>query len=150
MANYATQCRICGSYFSINSATNLCYSCLEKKLRREEAEAAAMREALKQVNLFVTNGIAFGYILMPDPCTNDPALDIYSMIHKALSSTAGKDLLERVRGLEAVVETAKRPCIECVLSHHQVNSPIPCEVEIDPDCMFWPIRQAWTALEGGK
>jgi len=63
--------------------------------------------------------------------------------------TAGKDLLERVRKLEAVVEIAKRPCIECVLSHREVGDAIPCEVEVDCFCDFWPIRQAWEALEEG-
>ena len=34
MANYATQCRNCGAYFSGNTATMLCYGCLEKELEQ--------------------------------------------------------------------------------------------------------------------
>lgn len=83
-----------------------------------DAQASVMREALKQCNLFVTNGIELGYIQMPDPCTNDPALKIPSMIHKALSLDAGKALLERVQGLESIAEAAqevlqKEPTIIC-------------------------------------
>jgi len=36
MANYFTQCRKCGSYFQGNTATRLCYNCLEKELDKTE------------------------------------------------------------------------------------------------------------------
>jgi cytochrome c len=52
--------------------------------------APEMYKALKRANQFITNGIEFGYIRMPDPDTEDTALETPGMIQQALAKAEGK------------------------------------------------------------
>jgi len=41
--------------------------------------------ALKAANQFIANGIELGFIRMPDPCSNDPALRTPDMVAAAIA-----------------------------------------------------------------
>ena len=56
------------------------------EITRLRAEVARLREALVAADGFVTNGIAFGFIRMPDPGTPDTAHQTPGMIRAALDT----------------------------------------------------------------
>ncbi|MDQ7094189.1 hypothetical protein REC12_11370 [Desulfosporosinus sp. PR] len=56
--------------------------------------ALEMYEALKKANLFITNGIKYGYITMPDPKLGDSASKTPEIIRKALIKAQGGELSE--------------------------------------------------------
>lgn len=54
------------------------------------AEVAALVEALRAADQFITNGIELGYIRMPDPGTPDSALKTPGIIRAALARYRGQ------------------------------------------------------------
>lgn len=56
------------------------------EITRLRADVARLREALVAADGFVTNGIAFGFIRMPDPGTPDTAHQTPGMIRAALDT----------------------------------------------------------------
>lgn len=82
-----------------------------------------MGEALKRADRFITNGVALGYIQMPDESTPDPAKDTPRIIRDALAYVPPEALATgdsfpvsdsqewRCRGCGAVVDpTGKHQC----------------------------------------
>jgi hypothetical protein len=57
---------------------------------RAVAEVPAMVQALRAARQFITNGIEFGYIQMPDPATPDSAHDTLPMIEAVLRNIDGE------------------------------------------------------------
>ncbi|MBS1067289.1 hypothetical protein [Gluconobacter cerinus] len=54
-----------------------------------EARVKVLEEALKKADKFITNGIEFGFIRMPDSDTPDSALDTPGIIRAALTREGG-------------------------------------------------------------
>ena len=52
---------------------------------------SALLEALKQADMFITNGIELGYIRLPDPDTNDSALKTPGIVKKAIAEVLQGD-----------------------------------------------------------
>lgn len=57
---------------------------------RAIAEVPAMVKALRVARQFITNGIEFGYIQMPDAATPDSAHDTLPMIEAVLRTIDGE------------------------------------------------------------
>lgn len=73
-----------------------------------QADDDLVRRALRAAETFIVNGVAFGFIRMPDPSTPDPAHDTLPLVRAALagisqkksspvSSTLSESLVERLR-----------------------------------------------------
>ena len=72
---------------------------LRIEIEQIKADNAALREALQHADTFIENGVAFGYIRLPDSDLDD--LAIKGIIRKALASDAGADLLKEVKRLRS-------------------------------------------------
>lgn len=62
----------------LSDAERECNSMLVKQI-------AELQKALEAAERFISNGIEFGYITMPDPETQDPAHETLPMIRMALA-----------------------------------------------------------------
>ena len=60
------------------------------EITRLRAEVARLREALARADDFITNGIAFGFIRMPDAGTPDPAHETPGIVRAALAGEAAR------------------------------------------------------------
>jgi len=120
------------------------YGELEQRARQLEADCAAMRGALEQAHdLYDCAGIegdsAARGLTEREKLYADKAKEILANMQQALSSSAGKALLEKVQRLEAVAEAAKE------LGKEIGN----CQCEAVWCTKARSLKQALAALEGG-
>jgi len=99
-------------------------------------QVAGLREGLKRADLFITNGIEFGYIRLPDADSGDSALETPSIIKQVLASPDPGEKIMRV--IEAVERTINEECRECNWSENPL---------CPSDCSLAKIRKTLTDLE---
>lgn len=61
----------------------------EERAESAEQDNKRLREALKRADQFITNGIDLGFIRMPDPGSDDPALETPEIVRSALTPRVG-------------------------------------------------------------
>lgn len=78
----------------------------EQALTQAEAKVAGLVEALRRADAFMTNGIALGYIRMPDDDVPDPAKETPNIVRAALANlpAASVALAERLKKMESQLE----------------------------------------------
>ena len=73
---------------------------------------------------------------------NNPSF-LKDLAEQSLSSTAGKDLLDRLQKAEAVVEAAKEVCYKCPLPDYACTGD-----GVVAPCVFGPVKKILDDLEG--
>lgn len=122
-----------------------------QKVKELEAQAVAMREALTEA-LSLIDPITLHNNCPCRECVEDRR--IYQRINEALSSSAGRDLLEWLKKLEAVTEAARRYLERCICLECERRNALPLDDDDKVDscdpCWAEELEEALKALEGGE